>query len=182
VTAPPYIYPEPTEYRHATFPLASSNQWAYADTNYNPYTTPPTPDGASLSLATIEGYTGESSHGKWQLTGGILYSISNDTIIIEDNYSQDLNPRIAYLPSSSIQDTAIIVGPRSSAVTKIFVLGHNMVTPAGVFDSVYVYEVNDNFLQHIYFRPGIGVIGSDAFTSNKLLMFKSVLISYVLVK
>jgi hypothetical protein len=187
ITSPQYNYPEPIEYRNSTFPLATSNQWAYADTNYNYYATPPSLSGASLSLLSIDGYTGESNHGKWRLINNIIgsssvfYSISNDTVFIEDGESLNLNPRIAFLPYYS-QDTVKFVGPGASDITKVYSLGHTMETPAGIFDSVNVYEFHDPFTRYIYFRQGVGVICTELLGWNNVLMHKSVLISYVLVK
>jgi hypothetical protein len=188
-TAPEYAYPEPQQYAHATFPLRVSNQWAYLDSNY--YF--PTPQIAQITLGSIGHYAGQTDHGTWYFyniigfQGGPAgeYGIRNDTVFLVDhsgNYAF-LNPRIAFLPATSIHDTATIAGPWPWAVTKVYPLGHRMATPAGDFDSVYVYQQGPlqglRLTNYTYFRPGIGVIGVDTFTDSTLI-FRSLLISYVI--
>jgi hypothetical protein len=184
----PQYYPEPIEYRYSTFPLFTNNQWVYVDTNFS---LDQSVFRADIYLSSINYYTGESNHGKWRFTttdgvynsSYVLYSISNDTIFIEDtwNNSQLLNPRIAFLPSSSIHDTVTIQGPYPSTITKVYALNHSFATPAGIFDSVYVYSINVPDSNYIYFRPGIGVIYEETIF-NKKPTYKRVLTSYKLVE
>jgi hypothetical protein len=182
-----YNYPEPVVYRHSTFPLFKKNQWVYADTSYAWYENPKRlVFGASIYLASIDKYTGESDHGKWQLTttDGVyntkyaLYCISNDTVYVEDpwNNSALLQPRIAFLPSSSIHDTATFQGPWPWSVTNVYAYNHTFVTPAGIFDNVYVYRNNYDSV-NTYFCPGIGIISQEEIYDN-VLLYKRVLISY----
>ncbi len=192
---PPTYYPEPSTYRHSTFPLSTSNQWVYADTSF--LTVGPDTIWTRLSMAGITGYGGQSSHGGWNFNniGGLQggpegqYSISNDTVYLYTWYNGAfLNPRIAFLPASVITDTVTIVGPWTWTETSVYSLGRSLVTPAGSFDSVYVYECipgqSERYLT--YFRPGSGVICCETYYAGPsdafVLSDRSVLIAYDLVK
>jgi hypothetical protein len=196
--APPTYYPQPTIFRHSTFPLAISNQWVYADSSFE--FGGPNPILVQLIMANIGDYSGRTDHGGWNfnnipgLQGGPTgqYSISNDTVYLYTWFNGALlNPRIAFLPAAALTDTVTFIGPWTWSQTKAYALGHNMVTPAGNFDSVYVYECDpDNIERYLtYFRPGIGVICSETYSATSLgsgstafLSDRSVLIAYDLVK
>jgi len=184
-------YPEPSEYRNSIFPLGTKNQWVYTDSTYAWYDNPERLiTGASIYLSSINEYTGESNHGKWHYTTTdgvyntfyVLYSVINDTVYVEDSWNNGalINPRIAFLPPSSIHDTAAISGPWPWSVTKVYASNRNLITPAGEFDSIYVYEV-DVDSTFTYFRPRIGVICQERIAGGKVIE-KSVLISYKLYK
>ena len=112
------------------------------------------------------------------------YSVSNDTVYIEDEWVNSvlINPRIAFLPSYVIHDSAKVPGPWPSSLTKVYPYNRDVITPAGTFDSVFVYEYDQELgLRNLtYFRPGIGVISTEVY-SYSVLMNRSVLVAYVLV-
>jgi hypothetical protein len=184
-TAPYHYYPEPSEYRHSTFPLAVGNQWAYTDSNY---TLPSHSNAfARIRLSSIASYTQVNNQAVWMFTDingkpDISYSIANDTIYVDDSPTNGalLNPRIAYLPASAIQDTVRITGPYSWTVTKIYPLRHSLTTPAGTFDSVYVYELDLNVTTLTFYRPSIGVICQESYPPDRSSVQRSELTSFVL--
>ena len=161
------------------------NQWAYVDSVY----TLLVPEG-QLRIESIESYTGESEHGSWICnninpfgTGSVKYSISNDTVFIDDGWTNPavLNPRVAFLPSGVVHDTMNIPIPFSAGL-KVYPLGNDMLTPAGRFDSVYVYENDGGNGERAltYFRSGVGVIFEEVYLKNNVLELRSVLTAYIL--
>jgi hypothetical protein len=183
-TTGPELYSEPSEYRHATFPLSSRNQWSYTDSTGSIQNQP------ILYMGCITGYAGETQQGGWlasNLDGrGSLgeYFIARDTVFARygssDGQLQD--PVIAYLPPASIHDTAFIFGSLWWAKVKVYSLGITLSTPAGVFDSVYVYEYDQlNETRSLtYFRPGIGIVMRESYSGN-IRLDKTILTAYSLV-
>jgi hypothetical protein len=164
--APALVYKEPADFRHSTLPLSVGNQWAYTDTDY--YSLAVDPQGStSLRLISIDSYSGASDHGWWRCKESTIegerpfeYSIVNDTVYIQELSGSYMNYRIEFIPPSS-QDTVTFPGPYEYNVTKVYALNHSMTTPAGTFDSVYVYESEAFGRTVSYFRPGIGLISRE---------------------
>ena len=186
-TAPTPHYDEPTSYRHSTLPLAVGNQWSFVDSSY--WISSPTNAAALIRLTSITSYTEENNSGMWCTSDsrggpGPRYSISGDTVFVDDSQLNGalLNPRVAFLPPSAVHDTVTIAGPFPYTITKVYPLGHTLTTPAGTFDSVYVYELDQFGTQLTYFRPSIGVIFQVSHPTDSTYVLKSVLASYVLVK
>ena len=187
--APAVFHSQPSQYRHATFPLAVSNQWAYADTTFDFPTSDPLAE--RLIMASIDSYAGQTDHGGWNFSniGGLQggpngqYSISGDTVYAYQWYNGAfINPRIAFLPPAVIVDTVTFAGPWTWSKTNVYSLGHNFVTPAGNFDSVYVYDCELSYGERYvtYLRPGIGVICAEHYGNTTQPSERSVLIAYVL--
>ncbi len=138
-------------------------------------------------MANIGSYSGQTDHGGWNFTniqgfeGGPSgqYSISNDTVYLYTWFNGALlNPRIAFLPVAVIADTATYVVPWPWSQTKVYSLGRSMATPAGNFDSVYVYECDLSFNERYltYFKPGVGVISTESYAPT--LIDRTVLVAY----
>jgi hypothetical protein len=186
-TAPYHYYADPGSYKHGTFPLATGNQWAYIDSNYT--ITVPSNPFVRIRIASIVSYNEFDNEPTWKYTDingqpNISYTISNDTVYVNDSPDNGalLNPRIAFLPPTAIHDTVRIIGPYSWSTTKIYSLGHTFTTPAGAFDSVYVYEVGNNGVTLTYFRPEIGVLCTAWRSGDGSYLSTSTLVSYVIAK
>ncbi len=187
-TRPHVYYDDPGTYRNSTFPLFNGNKWVYIDSNYavqqrsNAF--------VRLNIMSIVGYTEDNGLGSWEvnqssLAQNINYTIKDDTVYVNDSKRNSalLNPRIAFLPPAQIQDTIWITGPYSDTKSKVYPLGHTYTTPAGTFDSVYVYEFDVDYYGNkvlTYFRPSIGILCVESPGSQ--YVSRSVLATYVIYK
>ncbi|HUI63659.1 MAG TPA: hypothetical protein VL126_02370 [Bacteroidota bacterium] len=163
----------PASYEQGTIPVQIGNQWVYVDS-----------EAGHSSLARIQEVIGiafedgvfrfQLSHASAQTTWifwGFQYNyIRNDTVFFVNPNSWTSNRiGIEYLPSIgnkvAVKYPASPLGSLDSTI--VYPLGHSLATPAGVFDSVYVYDtmfgvyssstpLGPRVLQ--YFRPGVGLL------------------------
>jgi len=183
-TVGPELYSEPSQYRHAIFPLSTGNRWSYTD-SMSVQSYPPI-----IYLGSITGYAGETEQGGWMVSNirgqgsSGEYFIARDTVyaLYRSSDGHLLGPQIEFLPPSSILDTAFISGTYSWSKTKVYPLGSIVSTPAGDFDSIYVYEFeNPNGTRIMtYFRPGIGVVMAETYY-GKIRGDKTVLTAYSII-
>jgi hypothetical protein len=180
----------PTKYQNSTLPMFINNKWAYVDSNYN--------DHGSLietflDVQTISEYKIENNKDWWILNfdNGSTENIriKNDSVYFQSKDIGLPNPQLEYLPSQSIKDTAKFnhILPYNNDTyyqVKVYRYKGKFETPAGSFDSVYVYESNQfSFRVLEYFKPQIGLLGTDRLSIyNNKLYEKSRLIYYKLIK
>ena len=187
-TSPAPVY-DPGTYKTSTYPLFNGNQWVYVDSSYDSQQR--SRAFVRLSLTSIVKYTEDNTQASWEINqsyiaGDFTYAVENDTVYVNDwkRNGALLNPRIAFLPSGAVQDTVLINGPYPDTKTKVYPLGHTYTTPAGTFDSVFVYENNANRIESektlTYFRPSVGILCVETLWSH--YVHRSVLAAYVIAK
>jgi len=154
----------PRTLEQGTLPLQGENTWVYVDSI----------DGqAHVREVKVVHVALEDGIYRYQMTetepaGYILAPydyvyMRNDTVfLVNPNTWTQGTPVILYLPATPIADTVVL--QRSTYwVTRVYSLGHNLTTPAGTFDSVYVYDdvfspAGQHYPSVQYFRPGIGLL------------------------
>jgi len=179
---------DPGTYKSATFPLFVGNQWVYVDSIYG--SQQQNQAIVRLTIMTIDGYAEHNSEGTWALSESyqaddINYTIKNSIVYVDDSKRNGafLIPRMAFLPAAAIEDTVWIAGPYPYSKTKVYALGHTYTTPAGAFDSVYVYDYADTANGYrivTYFRPSIGILCTERPQAQSV--DKSVLAAYAISK
>ncbi len=153
---PPVV--PPSELRHATFPLAFGNEWAYVDSTFDGSF------GPSLITMKISAYAA----GWWNIDrsrGGSFGLMSrNDTILFIAPFEP--SPTIKYIPNPPIGDTVIL-----PSKVRVYMLAQPVTTPAGTFDSCAAYEfyLTPRNKEVSYFRPGTGLIGWESYYGEDTL-------------
>jgi hypothetical protein len=141
-----------------TLPLQGNNEWVYIDSNLN---------FAEIRIEKVVHVATEDGIFRYQITGSepfglyLLFDfvyVRNDTVfLVNPNSWVPGSVGILYLPAYQYRDTATFLFP-GSIPTRVYPLGHTLTTPAGVFDSVYVYDSKATNGLTQYFRPGVGVL------------------------
>jgi len=122
---------------------------------------------ASVRVETVTHVATEDGVFRYQIANTEPYGLNflfdfvyvrNDTIfLVNPNSWHPGSVGILYLPAHKNQDTATFLFPGSAPV-HVYPLGHTLAIPAGVFDSVYVYDSRATNGVTQYFRPGVGVL------------------------
>jgi hypothetical protein len=148
----------PRALEHFTLPLQGNNQWVYVDSSFNT---------ATLRVETVTHVATEDGIFRYQMSNTEPFGVNvlflflyvrNDTVFcINPNALHAGGAGIMYLPGHSSQDTATFLFP-GPVPMRVYPLGHTLATPAGVFDSVFVYDARATIGLVQYFRPGVGVL------------------------
>ncbi|MHB1049068.1 MAG: hypothetical protein ACYC09_03230 [Bacteroidota bacterium] len=171
----PY-YEEKIFYSNTTMPLAVGNTWAYADSTFISFTKDSMYIKTDLVVTKIVGYREINGIGRWQYgydnnDAFCEYYVLNDTIYVHQLSPNGtfLKTRIAFLPSNNEISTRTFQGPYPNTSTKVFRLTEDILTPAGTFKNIFVYEEEYYGAKIMrYVCPGIGEVKVDVYESNKL--------------
>ena len=186
----PSQYAAPPQYDvNGTMPLSINNYWTYVDSNMERDNILIT----SKTTETITNFSRGDGMDWWTLSyddGTELY-FSNvaDFIYMKSGKIGIPNQEIEYIPPEEIKDTLLFYQaiPYNETPTrvKVYLYKGEFKTPAGTFDSVYVYDSYELENRTIkYFKPKLGLLETDIYSyqDSSKIIYKSILTSYSLNK
>ena len=177
----------PDNYMNATMPLSINNKWIYVDSSFESENNVRT----HLEEGTISDYKLENNIDWWELNTSdgsqYYFSVQNNIVYKKSKMNGLPNQEIEYFPSTAIKDTVLfsqlVPYNQTPTLVKVYLYKGKFKTPAGSFDSVYVYESFELPSRIVkYFKPKIGQLGVDVYSPSDIskITFRARLLYYSL--